>query len=108
MEALEKLSGYSEGLAIVDSLVDRIQEAIRDTDRCTRTREDLLWFLLPHTDRQGMEVLRSRLSELSELYKPQQSDWQTEIRLAGYTLPEDLLTQEDGDLLMARLTGEVS
>ena len=55
-----------------------------------------------------MEVLRSRLSELSELYKPQQSDWQTEIRLAGYTLPEDLLTQEDGDLLMARLTGEVS
>jgi len=108
MEALEELTGYTEGLAIVDSLVDRIQEAIRDTDRCTRTREDLLWFLLPHTDRQGREVLRSRLSELSGLYQTQQSHWHKEIRLAGYTLPEDLLNQEDGDLLMARLTGEVS
>ena len=108
IEALEKLTGDTRGLAMVDSLVDRIQEAIRDTDRCTRTRENLLWFLLPHTDREGMEVLRKRLSQLTGLYKNQQADWQTEIRLAGYTLPEDLLNQEDASLLMARLTGEVN
>lgn len=108
IEALEKLTGDTRGLAMVDSLVDRIQEAIRDTDRCTRTRENLIWFLLPHTDREGMEVLRSRLSKLTGLYQNRQTDSLPDIRLAGFTLPEDLLTQEDASLLMARLTGEVN
>ncbi len=108
IEALEKLTGDSRGLAMVDSLVDRIQEAIRDTDRCTRTRENLLWFLLPHTDREGMQVLRSRLSQLTGLYQDRQNDGLPDIRLAGFTLPEDLLSQEDASLLMARLTGEVN
>ena len=93
---------------MVDSLVDRIQEAIRDTDRCTRTRENLLWFLLPHTDREGMEVLRHRLSQITGLYQDPPSGWLPDVRLAGFTLPEDLLKQEDAGLLMARLTGEVN
>ena len=108
IDALEKLTGNTRGLVMVDSLVDRIQEAIRDTDRCTRTRENLLWFLLPHTDREGMEVLRHRLSQITGLYQDPPSGWLPDVRLAGFTLPEDLLKQEDAGLLMARLTGEVN
>ncbi|WP_206081087.1 TackOD1 domain-containing metal-binding protein [Marinobacter orientalis] len=93
-------------LALLDNLIDRIQETVRDTDRCSRSREDLLWFLLPNTDRDGMITLWQRLSGLTHLFQ-ENDEFRIEIELAGYTLPDDLLPQEDAQLLMARLTGEV-
>lgn len=96
----------THGLALLDNLIERIQEAVRETDRCSRSREDLLWFLLPHTDRDGMNVLWQRLTGLTQLFH-EDDEFRLEIQLAGYLLPDDLLAQEDAQLLMARLTGEV-
>lgn len=96
-----------EGQATMDGIIERIKETIRDTDRCSRSREDLLWFLLPHTDREGVEVLRHRLSGLTNLMETQPSS-SLQVRMASLTLPDDLLAQEDARLMMGRLAGEVS
>lgn len=104
---LNEALNSARGMTLLDSLIDRLQEAVRETDRCTRTREDLVWLLLPHTDRDGMNVLWRRLSELTQQFR-ENDELRIEVRLAGYTLPEQLLAQEDAQLLMARLMGEVT
>jgi len=97
----------SRAMSLLDGLMDRIQEAIRETDRCTRTHEEQLWLLLPHTDNDGRQRLRQRLATLIQSFH-EQDETRFDIRIAGLTIPTDLLTQEDASLLMARLGGEVS
>lgn len=104
---LQETMTQSRAMTLLDSLIDRIREAVRETDRCTRTNEEQLWLLLPSTDRDGMHVLRGRLANLIQNFH-EQDDVRFDIRIAGFTLPTDLLAQEDGTLLMARLGGEVS
>ena len=104
---LTELLNDPHGHARLDALVERIQETVRETDRCTRSREELLWLLLPHTNREGMNRLWQRLSELIQLSREEQAT-ALDIRLAGFSFPEDLLAEEDAQLLMARLAGEVS
>lgn len=102
-DRLEGLLDNPEGQAALDSLIERIEQSIRDTDRCTRSREDLLWFLLPHTDRQGVEVLWQRLHSLVQVLDA--SHVGLEVKMAALTLPDDLLAEESAQLLMARLAG---
>jgi len=97
----------AQAMALLDGLMDRIQEAIRETDRCTRTNEEQLWLLLPHTDHDGMQQLRRRLGSLAGRFHDQ-DELAFDIRIAGLAIPTDLLGQEDASLLMARLGGEVS
>lgn len=97
----------TRALTLMDGLIERIQEAIRETDRCTRTHEEQLWLLLPNTDQIGMRQLQQRLSKLIQSFH-EQDNVHFDIRVAGFTLPTDLLSQEDASLLMARLSGEVS
>ncbi|WP_178087321.1 diguanylate cyclase [Pseudomonas sp. C27(2019)] len=104
-DGLERALSTPEGQASLDTLIERIKQTIRDTDRCSRSREDLLWFLLPHTDRKGVKVLEQRLSELTKLLAT--ADGSVQLKMAAITLPEDLLTEENAQLLMARLTGEI-
>lgn len=99
--------GDSRGTALIDGLVERIQETIRDTDRCTRTQEEFLWLLLPRTDFSGMSTLKQRLNSLSELF-PAAEESRLEVRTAGFTMPDQLLSDEDSRLLMARLASEVA
>lgn len=98
--------GEQRAHALVDSLVERLVEMVRETDRCTRTSEDQLWLLLPHTGEEGLASLQQRLAnscaQLTEL-----AAHGIEPRTVGFTAPQDLLDQEDGRLLMARLAGEL-
>ncbi|XOZ33173.1 diguanylate cyclase domain-containing protein [Halomonadaceae bacterium KBTZ08] len=103
---LNEVLSQNTGLAMLDNLVERIQESIRDTDRSTRTREEFLWLLLPQTDHNGMQQLWQRLSKLPQLF-PDQEGVKLDVRFAGFALPDDLLSGEDGALVMARLTGEI-
>ncbi|MEC7816124.1 MAG: diguanylate cyclase [Pseudomonadota bacterium] len=97
----------ARAMTLVDGLIERIQEAIRETDRCTRTHEEQLWLLLPSTDQIGMRQLQQRLSSLIQGFH-EQDDVNFDIRVAGFTFPTDLLSQEDASLFMARLSGAVS
>lgn len=98
--------GERQAHALVDSLVERLVEMVRETDRCTRSSEDQLWLLLPHTGEEGLASLQQRLAgscaQLAEL-----AAHGIEPRTVGFTAPQDLLDQEDGRLLMARLAGEL-
>lgn len=62
--------------------------------------------LLPHTGEEGLASLQQRLAnscaQLTEL-----AAHGIEPRTVGFTAPQDLLDQEDGRLLMARLAGEL-
>ena len=102
---LEYVLSSPEGSAALDNFIERIKDTIRDTDRCSRSREDFLWFLLPHTDQQGVKVFEQRLSGLVHLLSI--SDDNASLGMAAFTLPDSLLPEENAQLLMARLTGEV-
>ncbi len=104
-DGLERALSTPEGQASLDTLIERIKQVIRDTDRCSRSREDLLWFLLPHTDGKGVKVLEQRLAELTQLLAT--VDGSVQLKVAAITLPEGLLAEENAQLLMGRLTGEI-
>ncbi|MEN0107646.1 MAG: diguanylate cyclase [Pseudomonas sp.] len=104
-QTLERL-GPQRGHALLDSLIERIQVVIRDTDRCTRSSEEQLWLLLMYTDAAGLRRVVERLNEISELFVGQ--DLQ-DIRLttSACLAPGGLVEKEDAELLMARLAGEL-
>lgn len=95
--------GESRGHILVDGLVERLQEIIRDTDRCTRSSEDVLWMLLPRTPVAGLQRLQERLLEGA-----QRAREQIALRMVGFTAFEDMQAEEDGPLLLARLSSGLS
>lgn len=98
--------GELRGHALVDSLVERLQEAVRDTDRCSRVSEEILWVMMPHTDAAGLAVVHQRLAQGAERLASEQIG-RLQLRQVGFTAPADLLEQEDAALLLARLNGEL-
>lgn len=102
---LERL-GQQRGHALLDSLIERIQEAIRDTDRCTRTSEDQLWLLLMHTDSAGLRLVSERLNRISELFVGRDLQ-DIELSTIGLVAPDGLMDKENAELLLARLGGEL-
>jgi len=103
--ALENL-GEQQATMLVDSLVDRLLEGMRTTDRCTRTNEECLWLLLPYTGEEGLNTVKGRIAKLEELFASAGAK-EIVLRMAGVTAPGGLLEGENAELLMARLTGEL-
>ncbi|AYC31105.1 diguanylate cyclase [Pseudomonas cavernae] len=101
-ETLARL-GEMRGQALIDGLVERVQEAVRDADRCCRLSEEVLWLLLPHTDAAGLAALRQRLTQGAERIAGEGLD--IEVRQIGFVAPDELVDQEDAQLLLARLGG---
>jgi len=99
--------GEARAGAMLEGLVERLQQIIRDTDRCTRGREDTLWLLLPHTPANGLDRVRERLVEG---LKTINSDGRAELnlRFVGCVFPEQIQNEEDGALILARLAGDLS
>ena len=63
--------------------------------------------MLPHTDGKGLETVKQRLGRVAELFSaPEVSD--ISLRVVSITAPQDLLEQEDGELLLARLASELA
>lgn len=96
--------GELRGYALVDGLVEHLQEAVRDTDRCSRVSEEILWIMMPHTDASGVAVVRQRLAHNVERLASEHIG-RLQLRQASFTAPDDLLEQEDAALLLARLGG---
>ncbi|MNN81128.1 hypothetical protein D3C81_1979170 [compost metagenome] len=62
--------------------------------------------MLPHTDANGLAIVKQRLGKVAELFSaPEISD--VSLRVISITAPQDLLDQEDGELLLARLASEL-
>ena len=105
-QLLEDL-GEPRSLALLDSLFERLEQEVRETDRCMRGGEDRLWILLPQTAAGGLQLLKERLVEgLDRMESPGSPHLQ--LRLVGCVLPDQLEPSEDATLLLARLGGELS
>ncbi|WP_296263220.1 diguanylate cyclase domain-containing protein [Pseudomonas sp. UBA6562] len=102
---IERL-GPQRGHALLDALIERIQVAIRDTDRCTRTSEEQLWLLLMYTDAPGLQRVVERLNAISDLFVGQDLQ-DIELHTTACLAPEGVLEKENAQLLMARLAGEL-
>jgi len=98
--------GEQQGYALVDEVVTRLVEIVRDTDRCTRTHEDLLWILLPQTNAEGMAKVMDRIRRLSVLIA--ETAGMVELRMAGCVAPNDIAEGESAALLMARVARELT
>ncbi|MWV11122.1 diguanylate cyclase [Pseudomonas sp. R-28-1W-6] len=94
--------GEMRGHALIDALVERVQQIIRDTDRCARSSEDVLWMLLPRTPAAGLQRLQERLLEGAQRVQNDALQ-QINLRMVGFTAPEDMQAEEDAPLLLARL-----
>ncbi|MNC65698.1 hypothetical protein D3C75_1160140 [compost metagenome] len=63
--------------------------------------------MLPHTGAEGLLSVKQRLAKVAELFSgPEVS--QISLRIVSFTAPQDLLEQEDGELLLARLASELA
>jgi GGDEF domain-containing protein len=98
--------GEHRGHAFIDSLAERLKETVRETDRCSRSKEEFFWIMLPYTDGKGLATVKQRLSRVAELFSaPDVSD--IALRIVSFTAPDDLYEKEDGELLVARLAAEL-
>lgn len=93
--------GEPQGYALVDSLVERLVDIIREPDRCTRSSEDILWLLLPNTNKEGLAKVMQRLARLTDPFKDSLPG--LELRMKGIAAPLDVRVNEDASLLMTRV-----
>lgn len=106
LEQLFEQVGEAQATAMLDSLLERLQQIIRDTDRCTRGGEDTLWLLLPHTSAGGLDRVRERLEEgLERIHSGEGAALM--LRFVGSVLPDQIEGEEDGALMLARLAGNL-
>ncbi|QNI45668.1 GGDEF domain protein [Synechococcus sp. WH 8101] len=107
LEALLGQAGEGRTIAMLDNLVERLMQVIRDTDRCMRGSEDVLWLLLPQASAGGLQRLQQRLEEaVMTLHDRNESP--LELRFVGCVLPDQIQTDEDAPLLLARLNGDLN
>lgn len=97
--------GEARGYALLDAVVARLTEIIRETDRCMRSAEDVIWLLLPETDAKGAQLLVKRLNVLMEEFR--RANVEVVVKISHYTAPDDKRDGESAELLLQRLLGEL-
>lgn len=102
---IEKL-GRNRVLLIMDGFAERLRELIRSTDLATRTGEQLIWLLLPHTPDAGCRVVLGRILALQAL-TTQPDGSELVIKGAYASAPGGITPAENAEIVMAKLAGEV-
>lgn len=99
--------GAERAHPLIDSVVERLREQLRDTDLCTRVSDEQIWMLLPHTNEAGCRQFVARLGDLDHLFASPEA---REIRLhiTAMHAPDELPANEDAPLLLARLAAELA
>ena len=101
-------SGYTKSLCMVESLAQRLRNIIRPADLSTRTSEDMLWLLMPHTNELGLDGFHKRIvSDIQLLQEEEENEYKLDckfIRIVSTQISET----EPAELLLARLYGELN
>jgi len=106
LEEFINVSGYAKSLQMVESLAQKLRNIIRPPDLSTRTSEDMLWLLLPHTNEQGLDGFHKRIvSDIQLLQEENESKLDCKfIGIVSTQIPKT----ESAELLLARLYSELS
>ena len=78
---------------------------LRTPDLSTRTAENMLWLLLPHTDAHGLSSFHKRIDNNMQILL-EDSDKKLDCRFIGATSSQ-ISNKENAELLLARLQGEL-
>lgn len=108
LEELADQLGRGRLSMLLYGFAERLQELIRTSDLCTRTREQDFWLLLPQTDTAGSRLFLQRLEELTQASQS--------LRSAGLEFQAQVLASRDrpdigdhtGRDLMQRLGGTMA
>ena len=107
VDAMIAQVGNNSVVRMLDAFAVRVRELLRDTDISTRSGDGMIWILLPRSDRKGCLHVQRRLYELQKLSQ-KENGMGLSLDTVSYTAPEDLTKGEDAELLMAKLTAELS
>ena len=95
--------GHTRVLQVFESFAQRLRNLLRTPDLSARTAENMLWLLLPNTDKQGLAGFHKRIeSSMGQLL--QESDQKLIFRF-GSISSDQLSDKESAELLIARLSG---
>jgi GGDEF domain-containing protein len=102
---LAAVLGHARVLQWVEAFAQRLRQILRSPDLSTRTAENMIWLLLPHTDEQGLKGLQARIESSVPLAQQPGNlrlDWQF------FGIPSSRMNvQETAELLLARLRSEL-
>lgn len=109
---LEGMSQYTSKVGIIKSntlverLIDRINIALRETDRGCRAGDDSLWIALPYTNSTGLDGFKNRLQGVIDLIKGDSTDM-LKLSILDYCSTAEEKIEEDAQLLLSRLTNDL-
>lgn len=102
---LASLIGHTRLLQILESFAQQLRSILRIPDLATRSAENLLWLLLPHTNEVGLRGFQARIETKLETMQ-QDSDHKLDVRFIGVS-SSHMSEREDAELVLARLRGEL-
>ncbi len=102
---LASLTGHTRLLQILESFAQQLRSILRIPDLATRSAENLLWLLLPHTNEVGLRGFQARIETKLEAMQ-QDSDHKLDVRFIGVS-SSHMSEREDAELVLARLRGEL-
>lgn len=85
---------------MVQRLAQQVRKTLRLTDLLTRVHETTLWIILPKTDKQGLDIVNSRIL-------PEDLDQnEVELNLMSFTSSKDM-TSDTASVLIAKLATDL-
>ncbi len=102
---LANLMGHSRLLQMLESFSQRLRSMLRTPDLSTRSSENLLWLLLPHTNEEGLQGFQARI-EASLVSMQEESEQKLDVRFIGI-VSSQISERENAELLLARLRSEL-
>jgi hypothetical protein len=97
--------GREKALKLSNGMARRLREMIRTTDVSTRTSANTIWLLLPKTKEEGAKVLQDRIAKLSTL---SDDELPLQLKVISFSAPNELLDMDNAEIIMARLSGELT
>ncbi|MCE5388363.1 MAG: diguanylate cyclase [Acidithiobacillus sp.] len=96
---LFELLGFQSGYALLDEIIKRLGDLLRDSDMVTRTHEYRVWIFLPMS---SIDLFIKRLNNVfSELFSKARAT--PEIRLWGLQAPQDIEAGDDAETIMRKV-----
>jgi GGDEF domain-containing protein len=99
--------GFIKGNAFSTSLVERISNMLRETDRACRSLDDHVWILLTHTDAKGALHVEPRIQELAKLFSGEVMQ-DLKFNILRLESPPAKGFAEDAEMLLRKMKGEAS
>ena len=105
--ALVESNGYEEVQATITALSERVRAEIRKTDLCTRTADDLYFFLFPSTPEEGARIIKEKFAGTITIAQPDIKS-SLKIDMASFSSAKDKPEAQNIPELMSMLANEVS